>query len=856
MSPLVESDGPHLRSASSPASGFFSNRQAGLGTSANLNNALVLSAPIILTSALCVFSAFAWFGIFPSSSLIVPTVVSVGAASLIAGFSRRRSAVGSLALAFVTVFVVAHLTVLRTLSTESTGIPSGSSLRTFSDAFRNGWARILTSPIPMNFDEDRSLIFVIIVVLGTSAGMYFAVRGRALPAAMVGPAIIALAARLYGATTKAPWPALAAAIGSGTAILAALSTSTKTPLRQRPNIAKPNAAERASSAKRKAGSGTASNTSARTSIKRRRADFVTRTDGALNRPASRIGSTNTPLGFRGQALAAMLLTAVLGATIGTVALAATKKRIGDPYDPRRVAPLQNDEDLAIDPLSYVPYWAQNSKQKMFTASPDNTATTAEANTRWRIAVLDKFDGSRWLPNTRYTETGTLLPGPPQGTGLDTNAAAITLNVTIDDLPERWLPVPGWPTQITGTAVSINQEHGVVLQRSARDSATLDPTTEAYEAAKTRYQVKALPLYSQAPSELEGFATSQEARDNLATPKIPADLTNIAQTVASGAATPRERVALIETYLRSFYEFNPAAQPGHSYARIERLLRDQGAQSEGGTSEQFAVAFAMLARSLGIPTRVVVGFVVDLANADPSETSAQTSAETDTATNDSSDSNVPGIVTVTAADAQAWPEVLFADAGWIPFDPTPNPGAVTREPKPDPAGNTETATTVPDTVPDTIADDIEPTLKVKKTSKVSPWIFVLLLGTLGLLGIIGIAASVVRNRQTKRRLKRGRQAIFGAWHEATRSLAACQQQIAPGDTLDDYTKRTVSAERFRALREPLTTMATACEKSQFSTDEPTDSEIAEAWAASDQVLQSVRSTATPKEKARLLLDVRK
>lgn len=778
-----------------------------------LNNALVLSAPIILTSALCVFSAFAWFGIFPSSTLIVPAVVSVAAASLVAWLSRRRSAVGSLALAFVTVFVTAQLTVLRPLSTGGSGVPSGRSLRAFSDAFRNGWARILTSPVPMNFDVDRSLIFVVIVVLGTSAGMYFAVRQRALPAAMIGPAIIGLAARLYGAKTNAPWPVLAVAIGSGTAILAAISTGTRT--RLRPNTVKPSAAERASSANGKAGSATTFNTTARTAM---------------------------PPGFRGQALAAVLLTAVLGATIGTVALAANKKRLGDPYDPRRVAPLQNDEDLAIDPLSYVPYWAQNGKQKMFTASPNASDATAAANTRWRIAVLDNFDGARWLPNTRYTETGSLLPAPPSGTGLDTTAEAVTLNVTIDALPERWLPVPGWPTQITGTAVSINQEHGVVLQRNARDLSASDGTPEGDEAAKTRYQVKALPLYSQAPTELEGFATSEEARDNLATPKIPADLTNIAQTVASGATTPRERVALLETYLRSFYEFNPVAQPGHSYTRIERLLRDQGAEGEGGTSEQFAVAFAMLARSLGIPTRVVVGFIVDPANADPAAETSSTS--------------VPGTITVTAADAQAWPEVLFADAGWIPFDPTPNPGAVTREPKPDPAGANEPATTVADTVPDTIADEIEPALEVKKTSKVSPWIFVLLLGTLGLFGIVGFVAFVVRKRQAKRRTQQGRQAIFGAWQEATRSLGACQQRIGAGDTLDDYAKRTVSDERFQTLREPLTAMAKACEKSQFSADEPTDSEIAEAWAASDQVLQSVRATATPKEKVLLLLDLRK
>jgi transglutaminase-like putative cysteine protease len=774
------------------------------GSRFSRSDLLVISAPIVLTSALCVFSAVAWFGIFPSSALIVPSVVSVAAASLVAWLARRQSTVNSLALAFATVFITAHLTVLRALSTAGTAFPSVGSLRAFSNAFRNGWARILTSPIPMNFDVDRSLIFVVVVVLGTSGGMYFAVRRRALPAAMVGPAVIALGARLYGAKTTAPWPALAVAIGSGTAILAALSADANTGRRER--------GQRSRQAREQT--------------------------PARNR---------TALGFRGQALAAVLLTAVLGATIGAVAMAATKARLGEPYDPRRVAPLQNDEDLAIDPLSYIPYWAQNGKQKMFTVSPNGTNTTdelaAKPNSRWRIAVLDNFDGSRWLPNTRYTETGTLLPGPPRGTGLDTTAPATTVDVIINELPERWLPVPGWPTQITGTAVSINQEHGVVLQRSARDPSALDSTAEGNEAAQTRYQVKALPLYSVAPAKLDGFATSEEARSTLATPKIPADLTNIAQTVASGATTPRERVALIETYLRSFYEFNPVAQPGHSYARIERLLRDQGAQGEGGTSEQFAVAFAMLARSLGIPTRVVVGFVVD-----PNNRTAATTSSTN-------GSNIPGAVTVTAADARAWPEVLFAGAGWIPFDPTPALGAVTREPKPDPAGANATATTVPDTVPDTLADEVAPDIAVKKPSKISPWMFAVLLGTLVLFGMVGVASFLVRRQQANRHLQVGRQAVFGAWQEATRALAACQHRIGPGDTLDDYAKRTVSTERFRTLSEPLSTMATTCEKCQFSADEPTDAEIAEAWAASDEVLQSVRASATPKEKALLLLDTR-
>jgi len=87
--------------------------------------------------------------------------------------------------------------------------------------------------------------------------------------------------------------------------------------------------------------------------------------------------------------------------------------------------------------------------------------------------------------------------------------------------------------------------------------------------------------------------------------------------------------------------------GSSYARLETFLfgqfGDPGAQA--GTSEQFATAFAVLARATGLPTRVVVGFRPGQRQAD-------------------------GTWLVRGRDALAWPEVYFTGQGWVPFDPTP------------------------------------------------------------------------------------------------------------------------------------------------------------------------------------------
>jgi hypothetical protein len=95
------------------------------------------------------------------------------------------------------------------------------------------------------------------------------------------------------------------------------------------------------------------------------------------------------------------------------------------------------------------------------------------------------------------------------------------------------------------------------------------------------------------------------------------------------------------------------------------------QTRSGSCEQFAGAFVVLARSLGLPSRVVVGF-----------TAGRYSG--------------PGEVTVRGADAHAWPQVYLGPrAGWVSFEPTPQQprGEVAAEGVVGPSGvSTTTPTT--------------------------------------------------------------------------------------------------------------------------------------------------------------------
>jgi len=65
----------------------------------------------------------------------------------------------------------------------------------------------------------------------------------------------------------------------------------------------------------------------------------------------------------------------------------------------------------------------------------------------------------------------------------------------------------------------------------------------------------------------------------------------------------------------------------------------------GYCEQFAAAMAVLARTLGVPARVVVGFLAPHRLSD-------------------------GSYRYTSDDLHAWPEIYFSGSGWVRFEPTP------------------------------------------------------------------------------------------------------------------------------------------------------------------------------------------
>ena len=256
--------------------------------------------------------------------------------------------------------------------------------------------------------------------------------------------------------------------------------------------------------------------------------------------------------------------------------------------------------------------------------------------RWRLMVLDRFDGTDFAPSTELRANLVPFQGPiPGEQDPDLPVAQVTQEVEIQELGSFWLPAATAPIRVdAGRPVLVNQTFAsLTINRRLREgfSYTVVSQVPSIDAADLDGPVD----YRDYP-ELDPYTE---------TGSLDREVRERAETVvaAKQADTPFEKGLAIQDYLRSRefrYNLNvPALSAGGN--QLRRFLTEV----REGYCEQFAIAMAMMARQVGVPSRVAVGF-----------TSGEIVDNT--------------WQQVTTHDAHAWPELWFPEAGWVPFEPTP------------------------------------------------------------------------------------------------------------------------------------------------------------------------------------------
>jgi transglutaminase-like putative cysteine protease len=253
----------------------------------------------------------------------------------------------------------------------------------------------------------------------------------------------------------------------------------------------------------------------------------------------------------------------------------------------------------------------------------------------RIVGLDVFDGESWQASElRVSRDQNVVDGLPRPVGLAEDAPrnAVTTSVHVGALEQKYLPVPPSPVQVDISGEWLYDVPTANIFSSDDDVTTLDRayTVEHLDVAPTAERLR------EAGSPGEGF------EDFLALPGDLPDLVGETATqVTAEAPTAYDQALALQNYLRSSqFTYTLDAPDDNGGSAIADFL-----EQRRGYCVQFASAMAIMARDLGIPARVAVGFTAG------------------SPTND-------GEYVVGTHDAHAWPELFFPGFGWLAFEPTP------------------------------------------------------------------------------------------------------------------------------------------------------------------------------------------
>jgi transglutaminase-like putative cysteine protease len=263
-------------------------------------------------------------------------------------------------------------------------------------------------------------------------------------------------------------------------------------------------------------------------------------------------------------------------------------------------------------------------------------TTAANPGYLRLTSLDKFDGIQFsgspLEAPPNSHVDGRLPGvnPPVPT---TANPTVTTSVTVSsNLDAHWLPVASEPATVKiGGDWLYDSLSGTIF--SARDN-----------TAGTQYTTTSVALLP-TPAQLSATVPPGPAlNEDLALPtSLSPEVTKLTKNITKKARSSFQDALAIQNYLsggnRFVYDTSAKASTGPD------PLASFLFTTKRGFCQQFSTAMAVMARIMGIPSRVAVGFTRGTQRPD-------------------------GSWLVTTHDAHAWPELYFQGVGWVPFEPTP------------------------------------------------------------------------------------------------------------------------------------------------------------------------------------------
>ncbi|HEX3667818.1 MAG TPA: DUF3488 and transglutaminase-like domain-containing protein [Acidimicrobiia bacterium] len=459
---------------------------------------------------------------------------------------------------------------------------------------------------------------------------------------------------------------------------------------------------------------------------------------------------------------------------------------------------------------------------------------------WRVAALDRYEstnGGEWtLAAQGSDEVQDGLHAPVDNTML-------RQEFHITGLADRWLPAAYEPVHLEGgdNPLVVKASSTLVSNRSDVSNLTYNVSSRQPPGALTGAQIDG--TNAPFPAAMRGYTRLPS--------DFPSDVRDAAQAITAGATNPYDRARALESFF-----LDPAQ--GFHYSLDVDLTSDaqsqnaisQFLQSRTGFCVQFASSFTAMARSVGLPARVAVGY---------------TPGRYD---------SISGVYRVTSEDAHAWGEVWLAGVGWTRFEPTPNsdlPGGtrgVARPTAPSSPATAAPATSTPVGSASTTPASAPAPRNRAQVDINAPgsggghggftfdWKIVMALVAGALVGAVGVAGAIVFAKRRRRRRRRDDPdpagAITGAWEEVLDRLGEAGVERQPARTPLELAEH-APTRLPEAAAPPLRHLAETYSSARYGSVKPDAERAKQAWRDASSVSAALRAGAGLRERWRRRLD---
>lgn len=459
--------------------------------------------------------------------------------------------------------------------------------------------------------------------------------------------------------------------------------------------------------------------------------------------------------------------------------------------------------------------------------------------RVRLATFDRYDGVVFnvagdgsaQASGEFRRVGDRLDVAVRG-------STATVEMTVGALQGVWLPT-------VGAARSID------LDGAGGDLRYNDATGGAVVTSGVR-EGMTYTLDVVVPDEPDDDAIGGATAGSVVQPAssgVPQAVEVAAADVARDAGTPVQIARAIASYLSEQGYFSHGltdagdypSLSGHGAKRVADLL---GGGVMVGDGEQYASAAALMIREMGLPARVVLGFV-------PGSGDDAGDGEVTVPTDDD------GAVELRGRDVQAWVEVAFAGHGWVPFDVTPpqsrTPEQEEEQTDTDPQPQVVQPPALPPdrvTPPDDDTEQPQAEDPSDDGSGLALWLRVAAwtgvgLGTVLLLlsPLLVVVAVKARRRRRRRRAADPVRRVAGGWDEVV-DTARDMGGAPPATATRRETARawaTTLAAAHPAVATRVEALARRADRAVFGAGTPDRAEVEAYWADVDAAVGALRRT---------------